>query len=112
MVLRDQDRTEVIVQVSPFFSNPSQESTAKVAYELDSTQIEFGTALDDLDFARALEFLERIGNDVDTYSMWKRVAALAVEQQKLLIAQRCYAAIGDVARAQELQVSLVETSTA
>eukprot|EP00080_Pristionchus_pacificus_P016971 PDM76991.1 osm-1 [Pristionchus pacificus] len=71
-VLRDADRTEVIVQ----------ESSAKVAYELDNTQIEFATALENLDFERAVSFLEKARGD------------------------RCYAAIGDMARVNLLQQTI------
>ncbi|CAJ0935257.1 unnamed protein product, partial [Mesorhabditis belari] len=55
-VLRDNDRTEVIVQ----------ESTAKVAYELDNTQIEFAAALENLDFERAVSFLEKSHDQNET----------------------------------------------
>lgn len=37
--------------------------------------------------------------------MWRRVADLALEQHKLLVAQRCFAAINDVARVNLLHVS-------
>ncbi|CAI2357816.1 unnamed protein product [Caenorhabditis sp. 36 PRJEB53466] len=91
-VLRDADRTEVIVQ----------EPTAKVAYELDNTQIEFGAALEKRDFDRAVAFLEANTGGSDAYSMWTRVADLALEHFNLFVAQRCYAAIGDVAKAKKL----------
>ncbi|CAJ0583461.1 unnamed protein product, partial [Mesorhabditis spiculigera] len=84
-VLRDNDRTEVIVQ----------ESKAKVAYELDNTQIEFAAALESSDFERAVSFLEKTPDQDEAYLMWRRVAYLAMEQGKLLIAQRCFAAMGD-----------------
>ncbi|CAJ0583687.1 unnamed protein product, partial [Mesorhabditis spiculigera] len=87
-VLRDNDRTEVIVQ----------ESKAKVAYELDNTQIEFAAALESSDFERAVSFLEKTPDQDEAYLMWRRVAYLAMEQGKLLIAQRCFAAMGDVPR--------------
>ncbi|GMT33310.1 hypothetical protein PFISCL1PPCAC_24607, partial [Pristionchus fissidentatus] len=102
-VLRDADRTEVIVQ----------ESTAKVAYELDNTQIEFGTALENLDFERAVAFLEKTrGDSSDTYSMWRQVGEMALGRQKLLVAQRCFAAIGDVARVNLLQRTIEMASEA
>ncbi|GMT03452.1 hypothetical protein PENTCL1PPCAC_25626, partial [Pristionchus entomophagus] len=102
-VLRDADRTEVIVQ----------ESTAKVAYELDNTQIEFATALENLDFERAVSFLEKSRGDAsDTYSMWRQVGDMALGQHKLLIAQRCYAAVGDIARVNLLQQTIELASEA
>ncbi|CAI5455003.1 unnamed protein product [Caenorhabditis angaria] len=90
-VLRDADRTEVIVQ----------EPTAKVAYELDSTQIEFGAALEKRDFERAVMFLNNNPSGPDSYSMWTRVADLALEHSDVFVAQQCYAAINDVARARK-----------
>ncbi|CAI4221536.1 unnamed protein product [Auanema sp. JU1783] len=86
-VIRDVDKTEVIVQ----------EGTAKVSYELDNTQIEFGSALDKNDFERAITYLETQRNGLDTYMMWRRVGELALNHQRLCIAQRCFAAINDIA---------------
>ncbi|CAL2048973.1 unnamed protein product [Caenorhabditis brenneri] len=91
-VLRDADRTEVIVQ----------EPTAKVAYELDNTQIEFGAALEKRDFERAVAFLESNTSGSDAYAMWIRVAEMSLEYGNLFVAQRCYAAIGDIAKARKL----------
>ncbi|EFP04115.1 CRE-OSM-1 protein [Caenorhabditis remanei] len=91
-VLRDADRTEVIVQ----------EPTAKVAYELDNTQIEFGAALEKKDFDRAVAFLESNTVGSDSYSMWTRVAEMALEHGNLFVAQRCYAAINNVAKVKKL----------
>ncbi|PIC15412.1 hypothetical protein B9Z55_022396 [Caenorhabditis nigoni] len=91
-VLRDADRTEVIVQ----------EPTAKVAYELDNTQIKFGAALEKRDFERAVAFLESNTGSSDAYAMWTRVAEMALEHGNLFVAQRCYAAIGNIAKAKKL----------
>uniref|UniRef100_A0A915BZY3 Intraflagellar transport protein osm-1 n=1 Tax=Parascaris univalens TaxID=6257 RepID=A0A915BZY3_PARUN len=90
-VLRDEERTEVIVE----------EANAKVAYELDQTLIEFATALDNQEFGRAVDFLER-RDDHDADALWRQLAQVAVDQQQLLIAQRCYAALGDVSRVKML----------
>uniref|UniRef100_A0A8R1I6R6 Intraflagellar transport protein 172 homolog n=1 Tax=Caenorhabditis japonica TaxID=281687 RepID=A0A8R1I6R6_CAEJA len=87
-VLRDMDRTE--------------EPTAKVAYELDNTQIEFGAALEKRDFERAVAFLEINANGSDGYLMWTRVADMALEHGNLFVAQRCFAAVNDVAKAKKL----------
>uniref|UniRef100_A0A915PPW5 Intraflagellar transport protein 172 n=1 Tax=Setaria digitata TaxID=48799 RepID=A0A915PPW5_9BILA len=90
-VLRDESRTEVIVE----------EANAKVAYELDQTLIEFASAIDRLDFGRAIDFLERRG-EYDTGILWRQLAEVALSQQQLLIAQRCFAALGDISRVQML----------
>ena len=62
--------------------------------------------MENRDFERAITFLENNAGNMDTYTMWKRVADLALEQQKLLVAQRCFAAINDVARVNVLHVRI------
>lgn len=50
---------------------------------------------------RALAFLEnseRNAPSVDLHAMWKRLADVALENNELLIAQRCYAGLNDFAR--------------
>ena len=42
--------------------------------------------------------------------MWKRVGSLALEKEQLLVAQRCYAAISDVAKVNMIQVSTARRS--
>ncbi|VDM37534.1 unnamed protein product [Toxocara canis] len=100
-VLRDESRTEVIVE----------EANAKVAYELDQTLIEFATALDNLEFGRAVDFLER-RDDGDVDGLWRQLAQVALEQQQLLIAQRCYAALGDLSRVKMLADTIQIAETA
>lgn len=66
-VLRDADRTEVIVLVCRqsfihFWKRKIyliQEGNTKIAYELDNTQVEFASALEQHDFERAIAFLEK-----------------------------------------------------
>uniref|UniRef100_A0A183CBP9 WD_REPEATS_REGION domain-containing protein n=1 Tax=Globodera pallida TaxID=36090 RepID=A0A183CBP9_GLOPA len=94
-VARDATHTEVIVL---------ENGVQRVAYELDSALIEFGTALDELDLGRAVAFLEqseRQGMDVQT--MWRRLAQVALQHSQLMVAQRCYASLNDLVRVQFLQ---------
>lgn len=58
------------------------------------------------EFERAVAFLEANTGGSDAYSMWTRVADMALEHGNLFVAQRCFAAIGDVARARKLHVSV------
>ncbi|EYB98280.1 hypothetical protein Y032_0132g1691 [Ancylostoma ceylanicum] len=88
-VLRDAERTEVIVQ----------EANAKVAYELDNVQIDFGSAIEAGDLAKAAAFLDHYRVADDSYTMWNKVAELALDQSNFFIAQRCFAALSDFARA-------------
>ncbi|VDM52610.1 unnamed protein product [Angiostrongylus costaricensis] len=127
-VLRDAERTEVIVQVKMFMEefhytlnalrmfliyNSFEllvhlavicenlfyaESNAKVAYELDNVQIDFASAIDAGDLDKAAAFLDHYNVD-DSYTLWNKVGQLALEQNNFFIAQRCFAALGDFARA-------------
>ncbi|KAM3727543.1 Intraflagellar transport protein [Dirofilaria immitis] len=90
-VLRDESRTEVIVE----------EANEKVAYELDQTLIEFASAIDRLDFGRAIDFLEK-REEYDNTVLWRQLAQVALSEQQLLITQRCFAALGDISRVQML----------
>ncbi|CAJ0597757.1 unnamed protein product [Cylicocyclus nassatus] len=88
-VLRDVDRTKVIVR----------ETNTNAAYELDRVQIEFWSAVECGDLSKAAAFLDYYKVD-DSYIMWRKVAHLALEQNNLFIAQRCFAALGDFGKAQ------------
>ncbi|KAJ3125766.1 hypothetical protein HK098_008226 [Nowakowskiella sp. JEL0407] len=95
-------KTEVIVD----------EGVNTVSYTLDEGLIEFGTALDDKDFDRAIDLLETLELTLETEAMWKTLSQIALDNRKLAIAERCYAALGDVARAKYLNNlnSLLENS--
>ena len=95
-VVREDGKTEVIVQ----------EGQHQFSYELDEGLIEFGTAIDDGDFNRAIAFLESLSLNAETEAMWRTLAKLSLEAKQLAIAERCYAALGDVARAKYLRETL------
>lgn len=92
-VVREDGRTSVMVE----------EHGVKVAYQLDEGLIEFGTALHDNDFGRVVLFLENMGDGSQVETMWENVARNAMNERKLVIAARCYAAMGDVACARFLK---------
>ncbi|KAL0119649.1 hypothetical protein PUN28_007825 [Cardiocondyla obscurior] len=92
-IVRENGRTSVMVE----------EHGAKMAYLLDEGLIEFGTALHDNDFGRVILFLENMGDDPQVETMWENVARNAMNERKLMIAARCYAAMGDVACAKFLK---------
>ncbi|MEQ2313666.1 hypothetical protein AMECASPLE_004402, partial [Ameca splendens] len=83
---RADGRTEVIVT----------EGVNTVTYTLDEGLIEFGTAIDDGDYDRATAFLETLEMSPETEAMWKTLSKLAAETRQLHIAERCFAALGDV----------------
>ncbi|KAK0403869.1 hypothetical protein QR680_017169 [Steinernema hermaphroditum] len=100
MVLRDAQLTEVIVM----------EGNARNAYQLDAKLIEFGTAIEDLDFPRAVSFLEHPERSGDADSMWKHLAQVAIEHANLIVAQRCYAALNDIARVMQKTVEIADAA--
>eukprot|EP00051_Salpingoeca_urceolata_P019102 m.274557 g.274557 ORF g.274557 m.274557 type:complete len:1824 (+) comp19348_c0_seq8:278-5749(+) len=91
-VERANGRTEILVD----------EGVSTVSYALDEGLIEFGTAIDDGDYVRACMFLETLEQTPESDAMWKTLAGLALEHQELLIAERCFAALGDAAKAKYL----------
>ncbi|XP_046993145.1 intraflagellar transport protein 172 homolog [Schistocerca americana] len=86
-IVRMDGKTEVVVQ----------EGSHQLGYELDEGLVEFGTALHDNNFIRAITFLENLGDKPEAEGMWTNLANIAVAENNLKIAQRCYAALGDVA---------------
>uniref|UniRef100_A0A2K5SBP3 Intraflagellar transport 172 n=1 Tax=Cebus imitator TaxID=2715852 RepID=A0A2K5SBP3_CEBIM len=73
------------------------EGVTAVAYTLDEGLIEFGTAIDDGNYTRATAFLETLEMTPETEAMWKTLKA-----RQLHIAERCFSALGQVAKARFL----------
>lgn len=69
---------------------------------LNEPLIAFGALIDGKNFERAVELLESMPNDQRSSAdaMWMQLAQITMEQNKFSVAQRCFAAIGDVAKAQ------------
>uniref|UniRef100_F7BYN0 Intraflagellar transport protein 172 homolog n=1 Tax=Macaca mulatta TaxID=9544 RepID=F7BYN0_MACMU len=78
------------------------EGVTTVAYTLDEGLIEFGTAIDDGNYIRATAFLETLEMTPETEAMWKTLSKLALEARQLHIAERCFSALGQVAKARFL----------
>ncbi|KAK4299690.1 hypothetical protein Pmani_028048 [Petrolisthes manimaculis] len=92
-VERADGRTEVIVQ----------DGVQELSYALDEGLIEFGTAIDDGDFLRAMNYLETLPLTAEAETMWRTLARLTLEGRHLYIAERCFAALGDVSKVRYLQ---------
>ena len=90
---RSGGKTEVIVD----------EGINTASYELDEQLIAFGTAMDDLDFDKAMDILEGLELSNETAAMWNQLAKRAWEERQLNAAERCYAALGDVSKARYLR---------
>ncbi|ESO08535.1 hypothetical protein HELRODRAFT_74793 [Helobdella robusta] len=80
----------------------SDGGSAVKRYKLDESLIEFRTAIDDDDLARAILYLESLDMTSETEAMWQKLAAVSMETNQLNVAQRCYAALGDIARVRHL----------
>ena len=82
-------RTEVIVD----------ESIQSVSYALDEALIEFGSAVEGKDYYRAINMLEPLELNAETEGMWLKLSEMALESKHLPVAEQCFAAIGDMAKA-------------
>eukprot|EP00744_Colponema_vietnamica_P003231 GILI01004982.1.p1 GENE.GILI01004982.1~~GILI01004982.1.p1 ORF type:complete len:1648 (-),score=437.85 GILI01004982.1:177-5084(-) len=89
---RTPGKTEVIVD----------DGAVTFAYGLDESLIEFGTAMEDRDYDKACDLLVRIPLSAETEAMWQSLSAIALQEMKLYIAERCFAALRDVAKAHAL----------
>jgi len=88
-IRRREGKTEVIVEEG----NNSQ------TYLLDDGLIAFSTAIDENDLNKAVKILENLNLNTETETHWKTLAKLAISNKNLIIAQRCYAAIGSYCKA-------------
>ena len=52
---------------------------------------------------RAVAFLESLEMSLETEAMWKTLSRLALEARQLHIAERCFAALGDVSKSKSLR---------
>lgn len=67
-VVRENGKTEAI----------AQEGHSTLSYELDEGLVEFGTAINDNDYGRAVLFLETIGDKPEAEAMWHNLANIAI----------------------------------
>lgn len=84
-----QDKTEV----------KTRDGASEFRYSLDEGLVEFGTAVNDNDFGRAILFLETLGDVPAAKAMWHNLANVALSQQNISVAQRCFAALGNASKA-------------
>lgn len=93
-IVRDQEagKTEVIVD----------EGINTASYQLDEGLIQFGTAIEDLDLTKAMDILEGLDLTPETEANWSTLSEQAIRINAIHIAERCYAALGNVSRARFL----------
>ncbi|CAO1308118.1 unnamed protein product [Diamesa tonsa] len=87
-VIREEGKTEV----------HTKEGATDHVYLLDEGLVEFGTAVNDCDFGRAVTYLESLGEKPAAKAMWHNLANIAIIQQNLRVAQRCFAALGNASK--------------
>ena len=92
-IQRQDKKTEVLVD----------DGSNTISYALDESLIKFGAALQYEGLDSAVEILEDLQLTPETEANWKTLAKLALEQQNLYVAERCYAALGNMARAEYLR---------
>ncbi|XP_065179819.1 intraflagellar transport protein 172 homolog [Sycon ciliatum] len=83
---RQNGKTQVLVS----------EGNTTVSYDLDEGLIEFGTAMDDGDYNRAVAFLENLELSPETIVMWRQLSDYSFADHQLAVARRCFAAMGDI----------------
>lgn len=77
----------------------TRDGASEFNYRLDEGLVEFGTAVNDNDFGRAILFLETLGDVPAAKAMWHNLANVALNQKNILVAQRCFAALGNASKA-------------
>ncbi|XP_063720339.1 intraflagellar transport protein 172 homolog isoform X2 [Symsagittifera roscoffensis] len=72
-------------------------------YLLDSDLIAFGAAVESGQLTAAMNYLENLDATPETAAHWRTLASLSLDQLRIPIAQRCYAELGDIAKARYLK---------
>jgi intraflagellar transport protein 172 len=97
---RNEGKTDVIVN----------DGSNMIAYTLEEPLIEFGFAIESRDLTKAMEILDPLEMTPENEANWKTLANVALEEKNLLVAERCYSALGDISKAKYLHsiIKLVE----
>jgi len=96
---RSASKTEVIVN----------EANNQVAYTLDEPMIEFGFAVENRELEKAASILDpyyflcRLELTPEIEANWRTLAKIALENQDIIVAEHCYASLGDISRATYLR---------
>lgn len=90
-----------------FFKIQCQDGERHHSYDLDERLVEFGTAVHDSDFGRAILYLESLEDSVDHQyevdGMWQNLSDIGLQLMNLPVAARCLAGVGDFCKAWYLQ---------
>ena len=94
-IRRKEGKTEVIVEEAGAGNNYGNTQT----YLLDDGLIAFSTAVDENNLNKAVKILENLEMNSETETHWKTLAKLAIQNKNLMVAERCYSAIGSYSKA-------------
>ncbi|PRP88103.1 intraflagellar transport protein [Planoprotostelium fungivorum] len=90
-------KTEVVVD----------EGVTYTYVSLNEALISFGSAVEAKKFVKAAEILDGLpkqeAGSPESEAMWKRLSALTIESRDLKIAERCFAALGEVSKSRYLR---------
>lgn len=92
-IVRAGGKTEVVVD----------QGMTQDRIQLNEGLISFAPSLAEREYERAVEILEAMTLTPEAEAMWHTLATVALQERKLHIAERCYAALNDVARARYLR---------
>ncbi|KAF0975063.1 hypothetical protein FDP41_005816 [Naegleria fowleri] len=92
-IIRSDGCTAVLVDEGP----------GTVNYDLNEGLINFGNAMEDKKYEQAASILERLSLTPETEAMWKKLSEVVMEDMRYDIAERCFAALGDVAKSRFLR---------
>jgi len=92
-IIRSDGCTAVLVDEGP----------GTVNYDLNEGLINFGNAMEDKKYEHAASILERLSLTPETEAMWKKLSEVVMEDRRYDIAERCFAALGDVSKARFLR---------
>ena len=73
------------------------EGIQQAVYPLDESLIEFGTAIDDANWLKAMDAIDDLRLTPDVEAMWQQLHNCALKAGETRIAQRCAAAVMDMA---------------
>lgn len=65
-------------------------------YPLNEALIDYGSAMDDQEYVRAMDILESLSMTPEVEAMWRQLHAAAIAAGDIRISQRCAAATGDM----------------
>lgn len=91
---RANGKTEVIVD----------SGANSLTYELNESLINFCTEIETRNFEKAIKILENAEKSPEIEANWRRLAKMSFESNQMIIAERCYSYLGDVAKARYLHI--------